>query len=114
MGLLDETNGVLRVHVYVYQHPWLLLGHLLMALAAGGVSQGSSNRAELGTAEDPVMSFELPRSQRVWACLTGLFDGLDLVSDAYEFHKGTVSLLGTGVRVGITRKSAVTQQHVRA
>ena len=34
-------------------------------------------------------------------------DGLDLVSDAHEFHKGTVSLLGTGVRVGITRKSAV-------
>ena len=44
----------------------------------------------------------------------GMHDGLDLVSDAYEFHKGTVSLLGTGVRVGITRKSAVTQQHVRA
>ena len=44
----------------------------------------------------------------------GMPDGLDLVSDAYEFHTGTVSLLGTGVRVGITRKSAVTQQHVRA
>ena len=81
-----KPNMVLCVHVYLYHPPWRLLGHPLAALAAGGVSQGSSNRAKPGRSHDRGASLLLKsenlqnayQKPRFWKKLSPLLQGLNL------------------------------------